>query len=416
MNSKCLKRHQHNERYVLSITIVVCMTVHNGHFLFQKQKRSAKEVNESPSKKQKTASSDNVDVTPDVDMPQDDLPEQEHHQVDPDSEYNQTLVEEEDTSEVRQRSNIASTSGDNNPRTTVSRIQSFTSTGETVSVRVETLQSVVDKLDDISSQNTVRILTDMWDVTEHNNNCVLFCISLQQLGNQFTDLLSGLSNLQNLLATLSKVRQGKAPPQELFQLLGQEPPQPGTKSTRASAASDDPSEPGITEAETELLSLFPINVYTKEIHWLLQRPMVRKFLKYETMKAVYSGLPTFKADMETVVNKFLEYTLSQRLLAHLSKASSQAAATGGKRHFGRFPLPGAVREIAEEELKGLWKKRAPGEKNVVDTMLNYCTTARRNQLLTNTYILEGSCLEEVALRYYWERMDFYQRHKVMTSW
>ncbi len=242
-----------------------------------------------------------------------------------------------------------------------------------------------------------------------------------------SDVLTRLDNLKNLSETMLALREGRFSADEVTRMLGTPPsgssagpttPQTASTSKRistrvsqASVSSDEPHQP-VKACEAELMSLFPINVYTKAMHWLLSRRVVRRFLYYETLKQVYTGFTTTKPDMENCVGAYLEYTLSTRLQAHLGKALTKGATSSSLFHFGRFPLPEPILSIATEEIMKMAKKRAEGSKDEADFMKERCTTIKRTFINNGEWPTKAPSQEVMALRLFWERMSFFQKHKV----
>ena len=129
-------------------------------------------MEESPSKKAKKGSGSNKSKESTegetVDTHDSELPEL----PDPDA-TNEDVIDETATRDIQQQLNVRPSGEDDDLRTRVSRVESYTSTGEVVSVRVETVEEMTTKLDSISSQNEVIINIKNWDMTGRNSNIVL---------------------------------------------------------------------------------------------------------------------------------------------------------------------------------------------------------------------------------------------------
>ncbi len=179
-------------------------------------------------------------------------------------------------------------------------------------------------------------------------------------------------------------------------------------SPTASTSSDEP--PFVHEAESKLLGLFPINVYTPAMDWLLQQTIVKKFLYFEVLKKVYSDLPSTKPDIKIVISEFYDYTISPRLGAHLGKSTGKAAGL----QFGRFPFPATLVNIAERNLASLHRERLPTTDDVSGLLRNRTNAAKRNYLTTSKYLNDSESMQVMAQRLYWERMDFYNHHRVSS--
>ncbi len=194
----------------------------------------------------------------------------------------------------------------------------------------------------------------------------------------------------------------------------------GTKSNRtvlkmpkhvatASTSSEEPPE--VYEAETRLMSLFPVNVYTPAMDWLLRQDIVHKYLFYVVMKRCYNGLPTSKPDFKTVIGSFFDYAISTRLACHLGKSTGRASGL----QFGRFPMPQPFVDIAERNLASLHRLRVPGESDVSGLYVHRCNALKRNALMSAAYLTNSNTIQEMAQRLYWERRDFYNHHRVTHS-
>ncbi len=162
------------------------------------------------------------------------------------------------------------------------------------------------------------------------------------------------------------------------------------------------------EYETQLYCYFPINIYTPAMNWLLKRPIVRRFLQYETIRTVYRNHPLFKPDAEFVFGKFLDYLMTRRLQSHWCKSTG----SGRSQDYGRAPMAGIVVDIAEKELVDVGKRRVPGSKDVSEFVKDKCNSARRHQVLGAQYVKDSKSVQEMAFRIYSERVDFISKHEV----
>ncbi len=161
-------------------------------------------------------------------------------------------------------------------------------------------------------------------------------------------------------------------------------------------------------AEDDLVPYFPINKYTKAMDWVMQQPVVHKFLQYETMREVYKTHPVFKPESDIVLGAYMDYVASVRLQTHFGKATTRVS----KADYGRFPMPMAFLKVAQDELKTLGKQRTPYAKSVADFIKDRCNNLRRTHVIGSEFIKGTETLQEMAHRMMAERLDFVQEHAV----
>ncbi len=222
-------------------------------------------------------------------------------------------------------------------------------------------------------------------------------------------LVEDMTATRDFIHDFVNFRQGKIGVDEMRLSVAKRDARAQSQALSVISGSSHEPDPSYNEYETRLKKLFPINVYSRTMNWLLQQKPVQTFLQYEIMRRAYSGYPTTKPDLEHVMSKYFDYMLSNRLQSHLGKA---VEGTSPLFHFGRFPLPKVILDIAKKELKGLSKQPAPGMKTEIDYFKDWTTTAKRNFLNNNQWVLDADSLEQMAQRLMWERMDFFTKHKV----
>ncbi len=178
--------------------------------------------------------------------------------------------------------------------------------------------------------------------------------------------------------------------------------------SKTAGPSSEPPE--VSYQEEQVLKHFPINKYTKPMHWLLKQKPIRQLIYIKVLKEVYEDNTQFKPDSEFVMKRFLKVLLSDRLQGHFGKA------TGGGRNldFSRCPLPMPILAIANEKLGPLHKLKIPGSKDNAEILKERCNDARRVKVLKSDYILGSTSQEEMAIRIFLERIDFYDNHQVKS--
>ncbi len=231
------------------------------------------------------------------------------------------------------------------------------------------------------------------------------------------ELLKGMQDLNELVTTLQRFKEGNADVHELASVTYRDPRNKRLKLPRysqasgVSASSDEPP-PDYSPVESQMLTLFPINIYTPAIDWLLKREAVKKFLFFQVVRRVYPDV-TSKPDWETVMQSFIDFVCSTRLQIHMGKAKA-AGRSSSKLHFGRFPMPQTFIRIADENMVTLHKVRVDGEKDNATYFRDKCGTLRKTHLLAAKYIVESESIQEMAQKLMWERIDFYLEHRVRT--
>ncbi len=176
---------------------------------------------------------------------------------------------------------------------------------------------------------------------------------------------------------------------------------------RASTVPPEDTPPNKSEAEFKLANVFPINTLTEPMLWLLERPVVRRFLRYEVIRKVYKATSVIKPDLELVASKFMDYVMSTRLQTHMGKSGR-----GRNLDFSRVALPEIFLDIIRNELAELGKIPAPGTKSLEDFIKDRCNSTRRIHLIGSDYISTAPSVQEMAFRILHERLDFFYRHQV----
>ncbi len=225
----------------------------------------------------------------------------------------------------------------------------------------------------------------------------------------------GLTSIKEMLEALVAVKEGggESAMDKLNKILSQKSQKKDTptltlRTEPSQASGGGPDDPPVSYNESRVLALFPINKYTKAINWLLKQESVRELIKNQMMYKIYAEPRLFKPDSEFVVKKYLDFLLSSRVQTHMGKA------TGGGRNldFSRCPLPMPVLNIADEKLGRLSKNRPPGARDNAEFLKSRCNDARTLKVHNSEWILESSCQEEMAIRIFFERIDFYENHMV----
>ncbi len=249
----------------------------------------------------------------------------------------------------------------------------------------------------------------------------------QQLQTCLSDILQQLNNLNGLCQNIVAFQSGRIDANELAAATGVRPPDTSATSSRGatsgtqgrlrmpkytpstSTSSDEP--PHVHEAESKLMRYFPINVFTPAMKWLLQQKPVRKYLYIEVMRRCYKGTPTNKPEPRIVYGEFYDYVISDRLGAHLGKSTGAPAGL----QFGRFPFPQQLVDIAERNLASLHRDLLPLDTDASGVFVHRCNAAKRNYLMTSKYLNGAESMQLMAQRLYWERLDFYNHHKVTEN-
>ncbi len=260
---------------------------------------------------------------------------------------------------------------------------------------------------------------------------MIFCIDtailvpLQDFQKEMNDLKEQLLSFRELVQAISDFNTGKATAADLAAItyrdrqdVGQRDIDPRSKTLKlprysqrstVSASSSEPV-PVYSGVESTLYNIFPINVYTKAVDWLLHKEPVKKYIFYQVMARIYTIAPPSKPDWETVMTEYLDYILSIRMQAHMGKAGGNA----NKLHFGRFPLPDAVMTIAKENISSLHRDRVPGDKDYATFFRTKCNGIKRNHLLNAAYVVKSESKQEMAQKLLWEKYDFYTQNKVTS--
>ncbi len=248
------------------------------------------------------------------------------------------------------------------------------------------------------------------------------CPILQEFTREMETVTTGLGELKRLLTALVSFQTGQSDLGELAAASGNTVPEAAMKIRlpqnvqRATRSASSEPDPMFNDAEARLYALFPINHYTEPMAWLLTQAPVQRFLECMTIRKCYLGtsLPG-KPDFEVVLYKFFKYVCSTRLRAHLGKSTGGAGSGGQNLDFGRFPLPKAIEDIANERLPHLHKVKVPGQRSSADFFKDKAGAAKRNNLIGSAYVSQKSkSVQEVAQRLYWERMQFFEMHEVFN--
>lgn len=164
----------------------------------------------------------------------------------------------------------------------------------------------------------------------------------------------------------------------------------------------------LTEPEHELLKIFPINTYTREVGWLLVQKPVQEFIRYAVMKQLYGNAPTHRPDPEIVTYRFCDFVFSKRFLAHCAKPTGQ----GRRRDHGRCKFPLIVYNILMANVANLGNAPLPGLRLHDEIVKDKCNTLVKNNIKASPYVLGSSSIEQMAHRLFHERVTFYENHKV----
>ncbi len=232
----------------------------------------------------------------------------------------------------------------------------------------------------------------------------------QEFNSQMKEMLDGLNTIKDLLMAMVEVKEGGGRDIErLKKLLNQTGNQNLTLRQTSQTASGQPEDhPKMSPYEERVISFLPINKYTQAMNWMLKQQPIRDIIYIQVLKKAYEDYTQFKPDNEYIVKKYLNILLSDRLMGHFGKA------TGGGRNldFSRCPMPMPILTIADEKLARLHKVRPPGAKDNAELMKQRCNDVRTARLLRSDYISGASCQEEMAIRIFLERIDFYENHQV----
>ncbi len=365
---------------------------------------------ESPSKKRKRSQEQEQELDPGDNF--DDMPpleDPEEHSV-PANVQEQS--QEQPTSEQPPSQTRSIDPSDWFPALSRSGASAATST----MTQAETLTDIQQRVIHVEENQSVRAFVQYFWVclglfaimSILKNDCNLSSF-FQNLNDRMSDLVEQMVAVRDLVQGLKDFREGRSTIEELSQASARLDRARGRDT--ASTISDEP-ERSYNSTENKLLKLLPINRYTRAIDWLLQQKVVRDFIRYETMSRIYKGFITFKPEMDDVLTTYFDMVVSVRLQAHMGKAVSGRSPLF---HFGRFPLPQPLLKIAMEDLNKLSRIRAPGMRDEADFFKSKCITAKRTHINSNKYLVDAESKEEVALRLWWERLDFYRKHKVSAA-
>ncbi len=229
-------------------------------------------------------------------------------------------------------------------------------------------------------------------------------------------LREGLGNLKELMIAIVKFQTGQIDAHQLAAAAGTDPPRASlvlranTPGARSQASSEP--DPFYNSAEANVMRIFPINVYTEAVDWMLQQTVVQNFVYHEMLRRQYVGLPTTKPDFEIVLFKLIKYTLSIRLQCHLGKMSTKTRAGGKNLDVGRFPMPAVMKAIAEGKVSKLHKVKIEGQRSTADFFLEKTGNAKRTFLIGSDQVAKAPSVQALAQWLYWERMDFVRQHMV----
>ncbi len=241
------------------------------------------------------------------------------------------------------------------------------------------------------------------------------CYCSQEFNAQMEEMKTSLSTIKDLLETMVKLKEGGSQSEidKLRAVLDSDDDKSHETLTlrkgHATASGGASEPPHVSHLEEQVFSYFPINKYTKPMHWLLKQETIREVIYIQVLKKVYKDPTLFKPDAEFVMKKYLTFLLSDRIQGHFGKA------TGGGRNldFSRCPLPMPILNLANDMLGRLHKNRPPGAKDNAEILKVKCNETRRAKLIHSDKILGCSSQEEMALLIFLERIDFYENHQVI---
>ncbi len=173
-----------------------------------------------------------------------------------------------------------------------------------------------------------------------------------------------------------------------------------------------PRNVGINSVENELATYFPINVFTKDLLWLLEQSIVQEFLRLQVMRDLYGGTnpPRSKAPPTEAIYVFLDYVFSARFQSHIGNPMSRRA----KYDFGRMACPKIVYRILIDKVMSLAAPIAEGLRNPGEIIKDKCSGIHTKQVIGGKHIQSCESVEEVAYNLYWERYDFFCLHQVTS--
>ncbi len=173
-------------------------------------------------------------------------------------------------------------------------------------------------------------------------------------------------------------------------------------------AARDSTPPMYNDAETQIMALFPINIYNEPMNWLLSQSIVQRFIYFDVMRLIYRSHPVFKPEADWVTARYMDYIMSQRLQTHFAKATKVRR----RMDYSRVPMPMVLHDIAETHLKDLGKRRTPGAKTMANFMKDRCNSNRRVHLLNSAHVQAAKSKQEMAWLIMAERVDFVEKHDV----
>ncbi len=204
---------------------------------------------------------------------------------------------------------------------------------------------------------------------------------------------------------------------ELRQAAGISSGDSGTPATvmQSQPSSDAPAKDEnravYNSVENELMAYFPINVFTEDMMWLLEQPIVQDFLRKQVMVDLYDGNPKGKAPPQDAIYGFIDNLFSQRFQSHIGNPVARRA----RYDFGRMPCPKIAYKILHDKIMPLARPIADGLRQPGQVIKDKCCTLHTKQVLGSSTILGCESVEEVAYYLYWERYDFYCQHQVCIS-
>ncbi len=179
---------------------------------------------------------------------------------------------------------------------------------------------------------------------------------------------------------------------------------------KAAVADRDSTPPMYNEAEADVIALFPINIYTEAIDWLLKQRVVQNLIYFDVMRVVYRNHPVFKPEAEIVTSHYMDYIMSTRLMTHLAKSTTK----NRKLDFSRVPCPAVFVDIVDNNMVDLGKRRVPGAKDNSAFMQHRCNSVRRTHLLNSDYVKSSPSMQQMAHSILAERVDFVAKNEVRS--
>ncbi len=164
-----------------------------------------------------------------------------------------------------------------------------------------------------------------------------------------------------------------------------------------------------SSGEARLKKYFPINVLTEPMMWLLRQKPVRQYIKHELIRILYGSSPSGRPDTEETIYEFMVFLFSPRFLSHCAKVTANTKTVD----FGRFPFPKVAFNLFEKEIAELGNPPLKGMRDATEIARDKCNSIKKTVVYKSRHFRKGNAaIELIALRFYWERMDFFEKHKV----